>query len=452
MRALPVVVAVLLLVVPVAGTTFPVSGSEPPAVAEAPGSVPLDSVGSADSVSSLTPVGSADSPGAAEPVEPPPLPNGPSQVDESNLTFRTLSAPTGTDSRVASAPRGANLGPALSLSVADAEAAVETAAVVDRIESAETSTERQRLVLAALSRVERDEVSLHSRQSDAFRAHASGNLSDREFLNELVRISATAREYDRRLEAIDGLAEATDGFSSPTRLDELQVALQVYEGPVRDLALATARGEVSAAEIHVESTPNSVTLATVVDGEYVRETFRNDRWDRGGGSISNDAAIEITSASYPETAALREPDAFGAGSVQRITIPHEHGRLRTFVSGGTERVFVEHQRIDLDAFPDTERVSEAGDGFTVTVDRSYVGGPVTVTVLDEETGEPASGVTVTKSVGDGDSRAIGTTNDDGVVRTLSPAESYRITVVDEPRVVVVDGLQPISTPRPVDDA
>jgi 5-hydroxyisourate hydrolase-like protein (transthyretin family) len=76
---------------------------------------------------------------------------------------------------------------------------------------------------------------------------------------------------------------------------------------------------------------------------------------------------------------------------------------------------------------------------------------VTVTVLDEETGEPATGVTVTKSVGDGDSRAIGTTNADGVVRTLSPAESYRITVVDEPRVVVVDGLRPIPTPRLVDD-
>ena len=430
MRALPVVVAVLLLVVPVAGTTSPAFGSDSTAIAEVPGSVPVDT---------------------ADPIEPPRLPNDPSQVDESNLTFRTLSVPAGADPRVASAPRGANLGPALSFSVADAEAAVETAAVVDRIESAEANAERRRLILAALDRVERGEERLHGRQSDAFRAHASGNLSDREFLNELVRISAIAEEYDRRLEAIDALAEATDGFSSPTRLDELQVALQLYEGPVRDLALATARGEVSAAEIHIESTPNSVTLATVVDGQYVRETFRNDRWDRGDGPVSNDAAIEITSESYPETAALRAPDAFGVGSIQRITIPHEYGVLRTFVSGGTREVFVEHQRIDLDAFPDTERVSETGDGFTVTVDRSYVGGPVTVTVLDEETGEPEPDVTVTKSVGDSDSRAIGTTNDDGVVRTLSPAESYRITVVDEPRVIVVDGLRPIPTPRPVDD-
>jgi hypothetical protein len=419
MRALPAVVAVLLLFVPVAGAIGPVAGSASQPAVE-----------------------------AAEPVRPQ---TGVSQIDRSNLTFRTLSAPAEADARVGSAARGANLGPALSFAVDDTGAAVETAAVVDRIESAETNTERQQLILAALSRVERDEVSLNSRQSAAFRAHASGNLSDQELLDELVRISATAREYDQRLDRIDALADETTGFSAPARLDELQVDLQVYEGPVRDVALSTARGDAPAAEIHVESTESSVTLATIVDGQYVRETFRVDRWDRGGGAISNDEAINVTTEAYPETAALRGPDAFGAGAVQRITIPHEYGILRTFVSGGTERVFVEHQRIDLDTFPDTERVSDRGDGFNVTVERSYAGGPVIVTVRDEETGEPAPGVTVTKSVGDGDSRAIGATNADGVVTTLSPAESYRITVVDEPRVVVVDELRPIATPRLVDD-
>lgn len=446
MRALPVVVAVLLLVVPVAGTTSPAAGPESPAVVEAPGPIAVDSADpvAADSIAA----GSAD---PVAPVAPPRPQTGPSQVDRENLTFRTLSAPADADPRVSSVSRGANLGSALSFSVDDAGAAAETAAVVDRVENAETNTERQRLILAALSQIERDEVSLHSRQSDLFSAHASGNLSDRELLDGLVRISATAREYDQRLEAIDALAAETEGFSSPTRLDELQVALQVYEGPIRELALSTARGERSATEIHVESTGSSVTLATIVDGEYVRETFRNDRWDRGGGAISNNDAIEITADSYPETAALRAPDAFGAGSVQRITIPHEHGLLRTFVSGGTERVFAEHQRIDLDAFPDTERVSDSGDGFNVTIERSYTGGPVTVTVLDEETGEPVPGVTVTKSIGDGDSRVIGATNADGVVRTLSPPEPYRVTVVDEPRVVVIDDLRPIPTPRLVDD-
>jgi len=46
-------------------------------------------------------------------------------------------------------------------------------------------------------------VTLNSRQTEAFSAHAAGNLSDRELLDELVRIAATAREYDERLDELD---------------------------------------------------------------------------------------------------------------------------------------------------------------------------------------------------------------------------------------------------------
>jgi hypothetical protein len=448
MRALPISLAVLLLLfAAVAGAVSPAVAA-PPAPAE-PGAgsdapVPSRADATAD-VAASTP--ERLTAGANTNEEAPAR----SQLDPANRTFRTLSTPSGADTRAGSSVRGANLGSSVGFAVDQTDAAMETAAVVQQVETAESGVERQRRILAAINRVERDELTLNSRQAQAFSAHASGNLSDREFLDELVRIAATAREYDERLERIDALAAETDGFSSPTRLDEIQVALQVYEGPVREHALAAARGEVPATEVYVESSGQSVALATIAEGDYVREVVRLDRWDRGGGAISNDEAIDVTAASYPETAALRQPDAFGAGSVQRITIPHQFGTLRTYVSGGTQQVFVEHQRIALDAFPDSVPVSEAGDGFNITVDRSYAGGPVTVTVRDAETGEPLPDVTVTKSVGDSNSRAIGTTNADGVVRTLSPAGSFRVTVVDEPRAIFLDDLQPTPTPRPVDD-
>jgi len=453
MRALQISLAVLLLLAPIAGAVSPaaVAGAAtvPPTAAEGTDSAS----GGVDSVT--TDVAAA---GAASPSEntagalggPAGDPDRP-QVDAGNLTFRTLAAPSDVDTRSGSERRGANLGPSVGFAVDEADAAMETAAIVQRIEAAETGVERQRRILAAINRVEQDELTLNSRQAEAISAHAAGELSNRELLDELVRIAATAREYDARLDTLDELAQETDEFSTPTRLDELQVALQVYEGPVREYALSTARGEVAASEVYVESSDRSVVLATIVDGEYVREAVRLDRWDRGGGTIGSGEAINATTDAYPETASLREPNAFGAGSVQRITIPHEFGQLRAFVSGGTERVFVEHQRIALDAFPDTESASVSGDGFNVTVDRSYAGGPVTVTVQDEETGEPVSDVTVTKSVGDENSQAIGSTDADGAVRTLSPAESYRITIVDEPRAVFVDDLEPIATPRLIDD-
>ncbi len=426
MRALPVlVVAALLFVAPVAGGVS-LAGAGTAAVGAADG----DSTHAAGAIDGSV---------------------GLASVDPANLTLRTLSTPPGAEPRIGHHNRDANFGTAVGLAAGEVDAALRTETTIQRIESAETSAERQRRILEAINEVEQDEVSLDSRQTAAINAHANGELTDRELLDELVRISTIAVEFNDRLEVLDELSEETDGFSAPSRLDELQVQLQVYEGPVRDRALETVRGDTDTAEIRVESTSSAVVLTAIEGDEYVRESFRRDRWDRGGGILSSEAAIDAAIASYPETTALREPDAFGAGSVQRITVPHEYGTLRAFVSGGTEQVFVEHQRMDIDQFPDVETDTLAEDGFNVTVHRSYAGGPVTVAVTDEETGEPVSGITVTKSADGGDSESIGTTNQNGIARTLSPTESYRITVIDEPRVAVVDGIQPIDLPRLTDD-
>ncbi|MFD1569968.1 DUF7094 domain-containing protein [Halorubrum laminariae] len=442
MRALPVAVAVLLLLVPIAGTAT-VSVGTPDATVSSHSAVSSEVLTSSPSGATVGSGAPSPDPGRlGTPV--------PQQTADENRTFRTMSVSDGGPVRVETASHGANLGPSLDVAVDGTSAAMETETLVQQVDAAETSADRRERILDALDRVERGEERLYDRQQTAIRSHASGDLSNRELLDELVRIAAAAREYERRLDALDTLADETNEFSTPSRFAELSVRLQVYEGPVRDHALAAASASVSDANVQVQSSDDALVLATITDGQYVREVIRLDRWVRDGGSISNDAAINAVTEAYPETVSLRQPDAFGAGSIQRVSVPHEFGLLRTYVSGGTTRVFVEHQRIDLDAFTDIESVTEAGDGFDVTVDRSYAGGPVTVTVRDEESGDPVSGVTVTKRVGDADSQTIGETDDDGVVRTLSPADTYRITVVDEPRVVVVEELEPIATPAPVE--
>lgn len=448
MRALPLVVALILLIAPVAGAIAPAEAGPPDVtpdhdLTQSDGDVAVDVHADRDTTTHIDRDTATD--GGETAVTP-------AAVGEPGGTFRVLSTPPDAEPRTEIHGHGANLGTSLGWEVADVDAALETEAIVQEIENAETEAQRQRRILAAINEVEQDEVSLNSRQTAAIDAHAAGELSDRELLDELATIGITAREYDERLDVLNELADETDDFSAPGRLDELQVQLQVYEGPVRDHALATVRGETGGSDIHVETSEGAVVLATIHDGQYVREAFRTDRWNRAGGTIGSEEAINTTAESYPETAALREADAFGAGSVQRITIAHDAGELRTFVSGGSNQVFVEHQRIDLDAFPDVDPVSTTADGFNATVDRSYPGGPVQVTVVDDEDGDPATDVTVTKSVDGGDSEAIGTTGDDGVVWTLSPGDSYRITVVDEPRVAVVDGIEPIETPRVIDES
>jgi len=448
MRALPISLSVLLLLASIAGAVSPaaVAGAVADPVGEGTESVAGNTEPAAASVAP-TVENAADALDGADgdPDRP--------QVDAENLTFRTLSTPIGVATRVESGSRGANLGSSVGFAVGETDAAMETAAVVQRIEAAETSVERQRRILAAINRVERDEVTLNSRQTEAFSAHAAGNLSDRELLDELVRIAATAREYDERLDELDALAEETDGFSSPTRLDELQVALQCVRGPVRDYALSTARGATPATDVYVESSNRSIVLATVVDDG---STFARSSESIAGTAGAARSATTRRSMPRPPPTPRRRRSA-SPTRVRRRLGPADHhpARFRTPSHLRQRRHGTGVRRAPADrarGVPRHRAVSVNGDGFNVTVDRSYAGGPVTVTVRNEETGEPVSDVTVTKSVGDGDSQAIGTTDADGMVRTLSPAESYRVTVVDEPRAVFfVDNLQPIATPRPVDD-
>ncbi len=447
MRALPVLMALVMLVAGAAGAVASTGGAgETSAVTD-----PIDDAtvgGTNDDGDGDDGNGSGDGDGGSGDAA-----LGQLEEIDAGSTFRVLSTPADAEVRSGGTVHDGNLGTSMSLAVDTADAEMETAVITRHIESADSDADRQRRILAAVNRVEQDEVSLHDRQMTAVDAHANGEISDRELLNELVEVAAIAEEYDERLDVLDDLATETEGFSAPSRLDELQVQLQVYEGPVRDEALAAVRGETGGSDIHVETSQDAVVLATIDEeaGQYVREATRNDRWDRGGGEVTGDRAINVTAESYPETVALREPSAFGAGAVHRVTVGHEFGELRTFVSGGTDQVFVEHQRIDLAEFPDFEAENAVGDGYNVTVDRSYVGGPVVVTVADAEDGDPVDDVTVTKSIGGGDSETIGTTDADGTLRTLSPSETYRITVVDEPRVAIVDGIEPTETPRLTDD-
>ena len=419
MRALPVFAVVLLLcVTPISGGVTPAAATDASIASnafETVSSVPMPQTG-ADSGTAVA------------------------------TSLRVLSLPASATARTDRHTQRPDLGTSLGLAVSGTDGVLRTETAVERVTSAETATARERRILTAIDSVSRAEAALEERQAAAVDAHATESLSTQALLDELLTVATLAREYDRRLERLDSLARETEGFNAPAQLDELQLRLETYRGPVRTVALETARGD-RPTTIRVETTTNGLVLAAIHDDQYLRESLRRDRLDRNGGVVSSETAIALASERYPETTALRQPDAFGAGAVQRVTVPHDHGTLRTFVSGGTMAVFAEHQRIDLAAFRDDATVSATADGFAVDVHRSYPGGPIAVTVRDESTGEPLEGVTVTRSVGDDDSRPLGETNADGVVRTLSPEVPYRITVVDEPRVAVVDQVQPLPTPR-----
>lgn len=423
MRALPLLLAIMLLAVPVSAGIAPAGSG---------GGVASDAAVSDE----------APSDAAANTSHP-------AANETEDARIRVLTTPEDGTPRVSIDRHGPDIGPATGLEVSAMTAAMETESLVAHVEAADTNDERQRRLLAAESELRQDELSLHSRQRAAIEAHAAGETTDEQLIAELARVAATAEALEERRERLVTLADETDDFSLSTA--EIQLRLSVYTGPVRTYATDALQGEAEADRIYVETTEETLVMTAVIDDAYVREVYRGDRWDRGstGFGDGGEEAMNMTSEAYGDGVDSGSTSSFGSGSVIRVDAPftENRGDLRTFVSAGDGDVFVEHQHRPLETFGDSESVSVTQDGFNLTVNRTYPGGPVKVTVTDAEDGDPVSGLAVTLAVGGAESEEVGVTDGDGVVWTLSPNEQYQVTAVEEPRVARISGIDPTPTPH-----
>jgi len=93
-------------------------------------------------------------------------------------------------------------------------------------------------------------------------------------------------------------------------------------------------------------------------------------------------------------------------------------------------VFKEYQRFALDQYRSDSVASNTISGINVTVNRTYPGGPLQVTVTDAESGEPVD-LAVTLSQGQAERTAIGRTGDDGTIWAVSPRGSYTVLAVGD---------------------
>lgn len=418
MRALPLLLAVLLLAAPVGAVVGPASLADDPAASGG------DAAAGGDTVA-------ADA----------------TNHTDNRTRYGVLTVPDDDVRRAGLREQGADVGPTLGIAVDESSYAMETAAMRNHVEAAETNDERQRRIIAALSEVEQAEVTLNQRHTDAIAAHAAGDLTDRELLVELAAIAVTAEALRDRLAVLRALSEETADFSRESRINELDFRLQPYSGAVRTHAAAVAAGDADAERFYVESGESGVTLTAIVDGAYVRETFRGDRWVREGSSFENEADGEnVTAREFPDAWAERaRSSAISAGGIARVDVTYPQGELRTFNSADSDRVFKEDRVQPLDGYDHDLTATSTRDGLNVTVNYSYRGAPVEVVVRDEETGEPVEGATVTVGVGD-ESEPVGVTDAEGRVYTLAPSGTYDVTVIDGNDVVLIEGVEPTEPP------
>lgn len=431
MRVFSLLVAVLLLSMPVgAGTlTGDVPGSQPAVDGH---SISVTTSTAESDLQSSSDVDTASTRGSGPAEMSPQIAN--------RSTSRVLTVPSSQVEQTKLDRHHGNLASVIDTEATRVSNQINTTAVINNVESAPSVDEREIRTLDAVTRIEQAEVSLNRRQRDAIKRYSQGELTDREFLLETRHIAVRANSLRDRL---DALRPYTSEFGLESRRINVDFLLQTYDGPVRSYAERIARGDTPAGPIYIETGGESVTMAAIIDTQYVRETFRGDRWKRSGNTFDSlEDAESITSRAYPEAWAKQTTrESTGSGGVFQVSVSNPGGSLTTFVGTGSNKVFKSHQRFDLaELSPDTYRVVTQ-EGLEATVEYSYRGGPARVAIRDPDTGEPIENVVVTVGIG-AQATKVGSTDSRGTVWMLEPGETYRIRGVVDPSVVGVTQIEP----------
>jgi len=352
-------------------------------------------------------------------------PNG-SQVNETNV----LVVPDGAVQRSEIDRASLNLGPATTFSGNVSAVEVETEAVVEHIRAADSDSEQSRRIIQASSTVETEIITLRDRQRTAIQAYNDGELTSEEFVVELATIAAKADALETRMVRLTELAQEIEGFSL-SRPAEIRYELRTFGGPVRERAIGAIRGTDDPAQFFVTTGPEGYELATVDDGFYQREAYRGAVRSSGSSATMDPTeAINITRENYPELFRLGDPSASTSGSTNIVTVSGENRTLTAYVDSSTERVFKEYQRYSLDQYQSPSNDSNTISGITVSVNRTYPGGPLRITVSDAEDGEPID-LAITLSQGQSERTTLGRTGEDGTLWTVSPRGSYTVLAVGD---------------------
>ncbi|PSQ09432.1 hypothetical protein BRC93_12785 [Halobacteriales archaeon QS_5_70_15] len=337
--------------------------------------------------------------------------------------------------------------------------------LVESFTDAGTTAEREVAVERAIARLTDRVAALERRERAALAAFNEGDMSARAYLRELAVVNARADGLSRSLtqlyEYVDSMRESP---VSPARIAELKSRLVGLRGPVRDRVAGAMRGGDDPVRVFVETSETAVVLATVTGSEfnrqYVREAYLPGVRDPGGTDrfrtdrgYDLEAARTRASELYPWTfenagptsTGLRtgEPYLYRAG-VYSVTVDHPHGTagqgdLVTYIDGATGDVFREVQFKDVSEVPTAEPLANRSDGLYLAVNRTHPGGPVSVRVRSNATGDP---VDATVSV---DGEPVGRTGSDGRFWTVASREAFTVTATAGDRNVTVGPMLPADT-------
>lgn len=303
-------------------------------------------------------------------------------------------------------------------------------ALDERLENAASTEARQQLVVEAASTLEIRIDALRADERQLRAAFAAGEIDADTLLRRQARILARASELLTTLDRLQGHAAAIPQFSLNGRIQLLNSKLIGYRGPVRERALATATGAAPATRVAVAASTDGVVLSMLDGTRYVREAYRADqRTPNRVSRFTLDAAASRAFELYPVAYNRSQDLGFGqnidgdlGGNLYLVSFSMPAGTIDAYLDDGTRNVFFEVQERRVDRLGPRPAVEGAANGTRLTVNRTYAGGPLQVTVVDNATGEPRQTTVV---VADHSVE----TGSEGTAWTLGPSGVFQVTAV-----------------------
>ncbi len=350
-------------------------------------------------------------------------------------TTNQLDLPAGEVRRSSYDSTGIDIGTATAAWSAKLQHRHDALSFEEQFRRTEGSDARAQLIADRLATIEAKQRALDERQDRATARYARGEISASAFLRTRLAVDAEAREL---LGTTDRIATAP-GYSlsesATARLRSVEGELRTLTGPV---GAQLQSAETADRTYYIEVSDDGYMLATVADGQYVRETRLDSARDASQADQFLQTAINDGD---PETDRLDIADEraadlyawlyerqrpsltyYGTSGIYELTADHPNGELTAYLDGGTTEVFYEEQLRDLSDVQTTGTQRSVSGTLAVTVRQSSPTGPLLVSAVNNETSATVDG-TVTV-----DGRPVGTTGNDGVLWTVEPRGAYTVTV------------------------
>lgn len=295
--------------------------------------------------------------------------------------------------------------------------------------------ERADVLDEAIERTKGDVDRLEERQATLIEAYRAGEVSDRQFLRELVLLERDAASLADVFREYDALADDVPGYTFAEG-EDLRT-LESYRGPAVGLLADHVRGRASARQVALVTTADGGAVMSTVDGDrYLREAIAFEHRDRPAPAVltSFGAVEQAASERYPwlddEADNIFNLEAY---DLYRYEIGHEQGHLLTYWDKGSGDVYREIQRLSVSRLP-TSELDETweAESLRVSIVETPHDGPIEVAVTDAATGDPVDAELRLDGV------ALGTTGDDGRAWVLPPPGGYELTAHADGATVTAD--------------